>query len=635
MKNAISISIIKRPKFFGFFVFFAVVTLTQYLTYQRYLISEEANREEVFREITSVKDRLKTSLSYNLSAAKTLAFIIENYGVPKDFDNVAKAIVNSNKNIDGLQLTRLGVTTHVYPLKGNESVIGFNILSHPLRSKEAYKALEKKELYFAGPYALKQGGIAVVGRLPIFIDNEFWGFSVVLIKLSTLLKAAEIDDQNKQFIYQLSKVNPNTQKEEFFLPNLFQFNKENSVSIEVPDGEWKLYVMPKDNTKFFNILTFSIVGLWLSLISALFAWYLAKQPAKLNRLVDEKTKQIITIENNYKIAMNRINDGMVSVDNNWRYTFLNDAALATHSEGRENTLGKKMWDVHPEMKGTLFWDKYHEAMIAKKVVEMESYYTPMNVWFLVKIYPSADGLTILYTDITDRKKAESEIKNTTEQLRQLTSRLQNVREEERTRIAREIHDELGQQLTGLKMDASWIGKKIDVENQTLQKKISVMISLIDDTIITVRRIASELRPSILDDLGLIAALEWQGQEFEKRTGIKSYFSNNTTDFIPEKELSTTIFRVYQEALTNIIRHAQATKVETTIEVNNTILTLIINDNGCGFDMTDVKNKNSLGLIGMKERALLFKGGLDIESRKLKGTIITLKIPLLIKDKISI
>ncbi len=632
MKDAISI--IKRPLLFALFVFAIVISLTQYLTYQRYLIAEDHERMEVLREINSVKDRLKTSLNYNLSATKTLAFIVENYGVPKDFDKVAKGILNSNKNIDAIQLTKKGVITHVYPLKGNENVIGYDVLKSSPIKKEAYKAIEKKALFFAGPFKLKQGGIGIVGRLPIFIDSAFWGFSAIIIKLPTLLKASGIDSlQNNRFIYQLSKVNPNTQQEEFFLPNSIQLDKEQSTFIEVPDGEWKLYVMPKTKNRFFDIVIFSILGFGFSFICALFVWHLANQPEKLNKLVEEKASQVISIQNNNKTTLNRINDGMVSVDNEWRYTFLNDAALATHPEGREKTLGKIIWDVHPEMIGTVFWDKYHEAMQTKKVVEFESNYDPMQVWFLVKIYPSPDGLTIIYTDISSRKKAEEEIKNTTEQLRQLTSRLQHIREEERTRIAREIHDELGQQLTGLKMDASWIGKKTAIEEESLQKRIAGMISLIDDTIITVRRIASELRPSILDDLGLIVALEWQAQEFEKRTSITSYFENHTTDFNPEKELSTTIFRVYQEALTNITRYAQATEVKTTIETKEGDIVLTINDNGCGFDVDEVKTKNSLGLIGMKERALLFNGSLIIESQKLKGTTITLKIPLLNSDKI--
>lgn len=633
MKDAISI--FKKPYLVGFFLFAIFIILTQSLAYQRYLIAKDNEQTIVFHEINSVKDRLKTALNYDLAAAKTLSFIIENYGIPKDFERVAKGILNSNKNIDAIQLTEKGVITHVYPIKGNEAVIGYDILNDSHTNTEAYKAIQKKELFFAGPLKLKQGGVAVIGRLPIFVDSAFFGFSAIIIKLPTLLKAAGIDTlQNNNFIYQLSKINPTTQQEEFFLSNSIQIDKEQSVSIEVPDGEWKLYAMSKNKNNFFDTIVFPALGFGLSFVFALFGWYLAKEPEKLNKLVDEKTAQLISAQKNMQTILNRINDGMISVDNEWRYTFLNDAALTTRTIGREAVLGKVLWDMHPGIKGTVFWDKYHEAMQTKKTVEVEGYYEPMGVWLSIKMYPSEDGLTVIYADITHRKQAEEEKAKTTEQLRQLNVRLQNIREEERTRISREIHDELGQQLTGIKMDISWIDKKIVSQDPILQKRISDMTSLIDDTVITVRRIASDLRPSILDDLGLISALEWQTQEFEKRTTIKSNFKNDTVDFNPEQELSTAIFRVYQEALTNIIRHAQATLVETTIEKTENDITLIIKDNGCGFDLNEVKNKHSLGLVGMNERVLLFNGTLIIKSEKSKGTSISLKIPLLKTERIE-
>lgn len=626
-------SIFKKPFLISSSIFVALIVLTQYLTYQSYLITKEREKTIILRDINSIRDRLKTALNYDLAAAKTLAFIVENYGVPKDFDKVGKVILNANKNIDGLQLTTKGVTTHVYPLKGNESVIGFNVLTNPLRSKEAYKALRKKELFFAGPFELKQGGIAIVGRLPMFKDTTFLGFSVVLVKLSTLLKASGIDTlESNHFIYQLSKINPNTKQEEFFLPNKIQLDKEQSVSVEIPDGEWKLYVMSRNKNRFFNAIVFSALGFVLSFTFALFAWYLAKQPEKLKKLVEEKTAQLISEQQTNNTTLNRINDGIISLDNEWRYTFLNDASLANHPMGRNGTLGKVMWDVHPQMKDTIFWHKYHEAMETKKVIEFENKYNYTNAWLLAKAFPSQDGLTIIYTDISRRKEAEEKNVQTTEQLRELTSHLQSIREEERTRIAREIHDELGQQLTGLKMDVSWIEKKIAIDDFALQKRISDMILLIDNTVNTVRRIASELRPSMLDDLGLITAIEWQAQEFEKRTTIKSVFKNNITEFNFERELSTNIFRIYQEALTNIMRYAQATLVETTIEIVNDHFNLVIKDNGCGFDINEAKNKNSLGLIGMNERTLLFNGTLNIKSQKLIGTIISLKVPLTKTDK---
>jgi two-component system sensor histidine kinase UhpB len=158
-----------------------------------------------------------------------------------------------------------------------------------------------------------------------------------------------------------------------------------------------------------------------------------------------------------------------------------------------------------------------------------------------------------------------------------------------------------------------------------------MISLIDETVKTVRRISSELRPGILDDLGLIPALEWQSQEFQKRTGIQSEFMTYLKDFHPDRNLATNIFRVYQEALTNIARHANAAAVKTWLEVKDGFLRLIIKDDGEGFDMESVKKKNSLGLVGMKERARMFKGELVIEPNTPRGTIVILKAPLILES----
>ena len=160
-----------------------------------------------------------------------------------------------------------------------------------------------------------------------------------------------------------------------------------------------------------------------------------------------------------------------------------------------------------------------------------------------------------------------------------------------------------------------------------------MISLIDDTVKTVRRISSELRPGILDDLGLIPALEWQCQEFEKRTGITSHFYTDLlSDFNPEGNLATNIFRVFQETLTNVARHAQASIVETSLTRKGNDIVLRVKDDGVGFDMEEAKKKNSLGLIGMRERALLFRGELTFESEKEKGTVVILKVPFAQADR---
>lgn len=229
-------------------------------------------------------------------------------------------------------------------------------------------------------------------------------------------------------------------------------------------------------------------------------------------------------------------------------------------------------------------------------------------------------------DITERKKTEQELKNTNEELRYLSSHLQNVREEERMQIARDIHDELGQQLTGLKMDVSQLRKNLYSTDHAAQR-IGGIMSLIDETVQSVRKIASNLRPSILDDLGLIAALEWHSEEVQKRYGIPVLFSTSVTESNLPKPLITGLFRIYQEALTNVIRHAKAGKVISNLNQNNSNLILSVADDGKGIDRRVLQNGKTWGLIGIKERTYLLGGHYELNSEPGKGTQITVTVPL--------
>jgi len=213
-----------------------------------------------------------------------------------------------------------------------------------------------------------------------------------------------------------------------------------------------------------------------------------------------------------------------------------------------------------------------------------------------------------------------------EQLRALASRLQEVREEERTSIAREIHDELGQALTALKMDVVWLMQRLPEGSKPWLAKTDSMLKLIDNTISAVRRIAAELRPGMLDDLGLVAAIEWQAQEFQGRTGVECQVLLPTDDVALDEEHSTAVFRIFQETLTNIARHANATRVSVKLERTAQEIVLEVQDNGKGLEEAAVFSTRSLGLLGMKERALLLGGGLEVHGSQGKGTTVTLRIP---------
>jgi PAS domain S-box-containing protein len=269
--------------------------------------------------------------------------------------------------------------------------------------------------------------------------------------------------------------------------------------------------------------------------------------------------------------------------------------------------------------GHIIYDTTHKAKDKKLIsVEVNSHLFLFN-----------DHLTVLSIarDITERKRTEEKLRRSSKLLRDLSSHLQSVREEERAVIAREIHDELGQVLTALKIQISLISNKLNVEQSVLKEKINSLLHLIDTSVESVQRISSQLRPGILDELGLIATIEWQIEEFKKLTNI------SCTVILPNDELkldvnkSTALFRIFQEALTNITRHSEADKVSISLLTDQTKLSLEIKDNGKGIIQDQIKDYRSLGLHGMEERAMVFGGRVYIDSFTGKGTSVKVEIPI--------
>ena len=226
----------------------------------------------------------------------------------------------------------------------------------------------------------------------------------------------------------------------------------------------------------------------------------------------------------------------------------------------------------------------------------------------------------------ERRRAQERLKKSHEQLRALSVYLQHVREDERIRISRQVHDELGQALTGLKMDLYWLASRLPKQLRAVRDKTKTMSAHIDSTIQTVRRISTELRPGILDDLGLVAALEWQAAEFQKRNGIKCEVVSEVAEPILEEELNTAFFRIFQESLTNVLRHANATRIDVRIWEESGNLLMEIRDNGRGISESDWTNTRSIGVLGMRERASLLGGELTITGAPDQGTTVRVRIP---------
>jgi len=245
------------------------------------------------------------------------------------------------------------------------------------------------------------------------------------------------------------------------------------------------------------------------------------------------------------------------------------------------------------------------------------------------------ALVHVVRDVDRRKKVETELRSSHKQLRALAERLQTVREEERTRIAREIHDELGGAMTGLKMDIAWISKKLNelqlVNIDQILGRVDMMCGLMDATIQTVRRISAELRPGMLDDLGLLATIQWQAKEFERRTNISCRVRSETETMKLDEGIATGLFRIFQEALTNVARHSNASIVETILAVNDQEVTMSIKDNGRGITDEQIQSIKSLGLLGMRERAQMIGGTCDIHPFMDGGTEVRVRIVLPLSD----
>jgi len=243
--------------------------------------------------------------------------------------------------------------------------------------------------------------------------------------------------------------------------------------------------------------------------------------------------------------------------------------------------------------------------------------------------PSGELIGIVedFKDISERRRSEQELMESRERLRELAAHMQVVREEERGRIAREIHDELGQALTALKMDVHWLLHRFPTEEQSINKKMNAMSTLINNTVRIVKRISSELRPILLDDFGLSAAIEWHAEEFSERTGIQCQIVSDPEEIVLEQACSIAIFRIFQETLTNVARHADASEVKITLKKYSCNFEMVIHDNGKGITKQEICDPRSFGLTGMHERVHYLGGEINIYGYETRGTTVKISLPI--------
>lgn len=269
-----------------------------------------------------------------------------------------------------------------------------------------------------------------------------------------------------------------------------------------------------------------------------------------------------------------------------------------------------------------YWNAFVRLGFFFIVVFLLDYVKKFNINLEELIKLRTKELTI---EVAERKKAEEEVKNMNRKLSQLAINIQKDKEKENMRVAREIHDELGQVLTALKIDTSWFKANYG-DDKKVVAKVNSMSEIINDTINTVRRISTNLRPRLLDELGLISAIEMHVREFQTKSGIRCNLDLPVEKKNIDEYISLNVFRIFQEAMTNIARHSQATHVNIKLLVNNNKLMMFISDNGVG--ISSLLSKDSLGIIGMIERVKVLGGVINFErSEDNKGTVINVEIPL--------
>ena len=414
---------LNRSKTTGFIAFLFSSFIAGFIVVQQYQLVMEDEQQEMSNILKIVNQNLEQSLKNCYTTTLTLALTINDKGIPENFDDVGKKLLETNNIISTVQLVPQGIIKYIYPLKNNEAALNLNILTAPNLKEEAIKSMILKKMYFAGPMNLKQGGIGIVGRFPVFINNKFWGFSAVIIKLDDLLKYSGITSvDNSKYYFQFSKENLATKKEIFYLPNTSDFSNKYYLSTSIPDGDWKLYLISKHhNYLYLPILVPGIIGLIFAALFGILIFKLLKIPEELQSLVDVQATKLLNSEIKFEAIFDQAAVGIAHVDSvTGNFIEINNQFCRLLGYSQQEMKDKNFQSItHPDDLGV-------DLLSLKKLVSGEikeynlekRYFTKSGtiIWVYLSVsalFKKGEKLTSLISiveDITLKKEAEHLIK---------------------------------------------------------------------------------------------------------------------------------------------------------------------------------------------------------------------------------
>ncbi|TDQ11138.1 sensor histidine kinase [Pedobacter metabolipauper] len=599
--------LLKKPKVAGIVVFLFFVLLIGFISYQRYRILKENAHKEMNSVLNVIEQNIEQSLKNSYTAALTLALTINYDGVPENFNEVGAQLIDSNSNFQAVQLVPDGIIKYVYPVAGNEKAINYNIFNgfkdNVVRAREAIKS---RKMYFLGPDKLQQGGIGLVGRLPVYRKNKFWGFSAVVIKLDTFLKSAGIyNAKDNNYFFQFSKFNVLTQKEEFFLPGNTDFSGYMYETATFPDGNWRLYLVAANRyDTWYQIISPALFGLLLAVLCSLLLVQLLRKTLKLQMRVHDQASELLITENKFKTIFNEAAIGIALVrSDNGHFLQVNKRLVDRLGYSEEELYELSFQSItypesiYAELDGLkdLRSGLINELKIQTRYIHKDGSIKWANVVEtpLITGVGKAESHILIVEDITERKASQKDLSDSFNLLNEQNKRLMNFSYIVSHNLR--SHSSNIQAITNL-IDIS----ESETERLEMIKLLKVVSDSLNETMINLNQVVNiQTNVNIVSEpLNLrkyinIAVSILNDQVVLTDADIRNHVPDHViVNYNPAYLESVLLNFIY-----NAIRYAHPDRfpiIELSTFIENDQIVLQISDNGIGIDLDRYGNE----LFGM-------------------------------------